>query len=306
MRVAARVGLVVVGIAMAVYGVASLTGGWLGTPPWWEKRESRGELLARRIDRSVFWVENWWDGHFDPVEPTRAEEALVERQLRPEARAFIVGDDPVAGERFAGAFGYTLRPARRWFSGVIVWIGFAMAVVGTSARAGTRRGCRVAFGVVGGGLVLCGAAALTGGWLGTPPWWVQDDALFGRWAPSGPVPRIRPPADTPANEGIGFAVSAVGAALLTWGGRRQSGHGVAGPLVRAALAAVGIVAVLQSLVWRPHGLAHDFMGHPYAQSSSPSRRWYAERLALPALVGVAGVAVMLAAWWPRRGAPRAT
>ncbi len=31
---AARVGLVVLGAAMAVYGAASLTGGWLGTPPW--------------------------------------------------------------------------------------------------------------------------------------------------------------------------------------------------------------------------------------------------------------------------------
>ena len=29
-----RVGLVVLGAAMAVYGAASLTGGWLGTPPW--------------------------------------------------------------------------------------------------------------------------------------------------------------------------------------------------------------------------------------------------------------------------------
>ncbi|MFO0933761.1 MAG: hypothetical protein U1E39_13810 [Planctomycetota bacterium] len=34
MRRAVRIGLVVLGAAMAVYGVASLTGGWLGTPPW--------------------------------------------------------------------------------------------------------------------------------------------------------------------------------------------------------------------------------------------------------------------------------
>ena len=27
---------VVLGAAMAVYGAASLTGEWLGTPPWWE------------------------------------------------------------------------------------------------------------------------------------------------------------------------------------------------------------------------------------------------------------------------------
>ena len=34
MRRALRVGLVALGAAMAVCGVASLTGGWLGTPPW--------------------------------------------------------------------------------------------------------------------------------------------------------------------------------------------------------------------------------------------------------------------------------
>lgn len=36
MRRAIRVGLVVLGATMAIYGAASLTGGWLGTPPWWE------------------------------------------------------------------------------------------------------------------------------------------------------------------------------------------------------------------------------------------------------------------------------
>ena len=29
-----RIGLVVLGAAMTVYATASLTGGWLGTPPW--------------------------------------------------------------------------------------------------------------------------------------------------------------------------------------------------------------------------------------------------------------------------------
>lgn len=35
MRPAVRIALVALGLAAAVYGVASLTGGWLGTPPWW-------------------------------------------------------------------------------------------------------------------------------------------------------------------------------------------------------------------------------------------------------------------------------
>lgn len=31
-----RLSLVALGLALAIYGTASLTGGWLGTPPWWD------------------------------------------------------------------------------------------------------------------------------------------------------------------------------------------------------------------------------------------------------------------------------
>ena len=34
-----RIAVGVVGFAVAVYGVASLTGEWLGTPPWWEETD---------------------------------------------------------------------------------------------------------------------------------------------------------------------------------------------------------------------------------------------------------------------------
>ncbi|MFO0933662.1 MAG: hypothetical protein U1E39_13270 [Planctomycetota bacterium] len=37
MQPAPRAGLIVLGAAMAVYGAACLTGGWLGMPPWWER-----------------------------------------------------------------------------------------------------------------------------------------------------------------------------------------------------------------------------------------------------------------------------
>ena len=32
-----RLSLVALGLAAVVYGTASLTGGWLGMPPWWER-----------------------------------------------------------------------------------------------------------------------------------------------------------------------------------------------------------------------------------------------------------------------------
>src|SRR5436305_1871698 len=37
MRRSVRVVLAALGIAAAIYGAASLTGGWLGTPPWWQQ-----------------------------------------------------------------------------------------------------------------------------------------------------------------------------------------------------------------------------------------------------------------------------
>ena len=37
-RAPLRTALVALGLAAAVYGTASLTGGWLGPPPWWERR----------------------------------------------------------------------------------------------------------------------------------------------------------------------------------------------------------------------------------------------------------------------------
>jgi len=38
-RPSLRLATVVLGLAAVVYGTASLTGGWLGTPPWWERVE---------------------------------------------------------------------------------------------------------------------------------------------------------------------------------------------------------------------------------------------------------------------------
>lgn len=42
-----RIVLVVLGLVVAVYGVASLTGGWLGEPPWW-----RGRLESTLYDEA--------------------------------------------------------------------------------------------------------------------------------------------------------------------------------------------------------------------------------------------------------------
>jgi hypothetical protein len=40
--------LALAGLALAVYAVASLTGGWLGPPPWWEREVSVEEYVEHR------------------------------------------------------------------------------------------------------------------------------------------------------------------------------------------------------------------------------------------------------------------
>jgi hypothetical protein len=40
-RPVVRIAAVVIGLAAALYGVASLTGGWLGTPPWSSRLNER-------------------------------------------------------------------------------------------------------------------------------------------------------------------------------------------------------------------------------------------------------------------------
>lgn len=47
-RPAVVIALVVVGLSGVVYGAASLTGGWLGTPPWWEREVSTEEYIEHR------------------------------------------------------------------------------------------------------------------------------------------------------------------------------------------------------------------------------------------------------------------
>lgn len=46
-----RLAFVVLGLAAILYGSASLTGGWLGTPPWWESRQPAEPLPPPELVR---------------------------------------------------------------------------------------------------------------------------------------------------------------------------------------------------------------------------------------------------------------
>lgn len=49
MKRAVRVGLVILEAAIAVYGAASLTGGWLGTPPWADRVHTTHSLEVQFV-----------------------------------------------------------------------------------------------------------------------------------------------------------------------------------------------------------------------------------------------------------------
>ena len=48
-RSSAHATVAVVALAAAVYATASLSGGWLGTPPWWERPASWAELTDGEV-----------------------------------------------------------------------------------------------------------------------------------------------------------------------------------------------------------------------------------------------------------------
>ncbi len=110
MRPAARIALVVVGLAASVYGVASVTGQWLGTPPWWERAAplSPEAWLRRKFPR------------FHPVHVSseRSNPEWGWHRAVEEAPTLAPRNmDPIEG--------------RKWVSGCLVLVGVALAAFGS-------------------------------------------------------------------------------------------------------------------------------------------------------------------------------
>ncbi len=105
---------------MAVYGAASLTGGWLGTPPWWERR------AFRPIEGFIYSLP-WDPSHAEPGTPEwarrnpRSEEdarQMIERMWR-ETPQVAVTDS---------------RPGREWISFGFMIAGTLVVAVGAWPR----------------------------------------------------------------------------------------------------------------------------------------------------------------------------
>jgi len=110
MRRAVRVGLVVLGAAMAVYGAASLTGGWLGTPPWWPQNEQAYPWFLRHPE--LLGEGREWIGlGLGIVGLTLVVLAWPRRQRLPGAPARLVASAPRVGMLLLGSALYVYAVA---------------------------------------------------------------------------------------------------------------------------------------------------------------------------------------------------
>lgn len=127
MHPAVRVGLVLLGAAAAVYGAASLTGGWLGLAPWERERVSS---MSATEQMHLFWTMDEY------------REDLREHGSDPENRYITLG--PVASFHYRLSYPITEERVRESFDGVawlVVLSGVSVAGVGAWPR---RRSGRAA------------------------------------------------------------------------------------------------------------------------------------------------------------------
>ena len=131
MTFAIRLVLFALGLAAAVYGTASLTGGWLGTPPWWEF--GRYETLVEAVNRLD---EVAMEARARHDERIRAGRALVDQlQAEREGHPFQPSSPDPTPPRHPESPAYTLafpraREDREWISGGVVVAGLALVAFG--------------------------------------------------------------------------------------------------------------------------------------------------------------------------------
>ena len=106
MNRAGHVSIVSLGLALALYGTASLTGGWLGTPPWWD-RVRRAQLVD-----------------LDELERSGAIRLSHEFPPSREHPSWI---EP--------------RPGREWISGAVIAVGAALMACGSAGSWREGRVC---------------------------------------------------------------------------------------------------------------------------------------------------------------------
>ena len=130
-----RLAVVVLGLAAVVYGTASLTGGWLGTPPWW--KDSRYETLVEAVHRLDDVAAEARARHDERI---RAGRALVDQlQAEREGHRVLLSSPAPTPPRHSESPAYPLAfprasEGREWISGGVVAAGLALAALSAWPR----------------------------------------------------------------------------------------------------------------------------------------------------------------------------
>ena len=126
MRPAIRSVLVTLGLAAAVYGTESLTGGWLGTPLWWERPETAAEVRDREAQDPDAWLlQIWgWSSHEHQIDASgHYEPGFLEQGQRQMKDVTVVRVEHLVR-----------RDGREWISGGVVAAGLALGAFGAWPR----------------------------------------------------------------------------------------------------------------------------------------------------------------------------
>jgi hypothetical protein len=130
---AARRGSLLLGSALVVYGLASVTGVWLGMPPWWTTRTAPPELQAFRVEHA----ECWNSLNRFPKEATAQERLALrgerDKQIDVAQKRISELMAPIRVE-IAEEGGHWLRPGREWISGRVVAVGLGLVAFGAWPR----------------------------------------------------------------------------------------------------------------------------------------------------------------------------
>jgi hypothetical protein len=113
------------GSALAVYAVASLTGAWLGEPPWWRTKTEPVEVLQLRERAGDYEKRLNASSPTNKLTTAHEWDAITGEGARLTKRTGV-------DFRFDGV--YYPRPGREWISGGVVAAGLGLAAVGAWPR----------------------------------------------------------------------------------------------------------------------------------------------------------------------------
>lgn len=121
-----RLALVVLGLVLAVYGASTLTGRWLGTPPWWQ-RQPTAAVIEAEIREAYAQLKKGYDESNELYLRARGG-ILGTRGLGGAIPSLPHADPATQSHRHYAVVG------REWISGAVIAVGVGLVACGARQR----------------------------------------------------------------------------------------------------------------------------------------------------------------------------